>query len=252
MASSPLASESSADVAIGAPTPLPTRPQTPYPPAEAAKAWRTIVPKVGSGDFVSVEGLKPPSGVYLLDWILPERCTGGILTNDSANWGWGYQRAGGSLGGLDLADLTTDYPYSAFTIRDCYPWVLSIKPVNTWFGPNSIQVARLLIRLQALSITWSEVNRETVTIESATLETRVLDAAKRDPNLGAAVQHALAVDWYRGNNYVLDQPNAARLRRFAILAEVAQGLLTGAEFDTLYGPMAMYVDPLILGLPTSP
>jgi hypothetical protein len=251
MASSPLAAEPSADVAVGAPTPLPTLPQTPYPPAEAVKAWRTIVPKVTSGDFVSVEGLKPPSGVYLLDWILPERCTG-ILTNDSDNWGWGYHRAGGSLGGLDLADLTTEYPYSAFTVHGCDPWVLSIKPVGTWFGPNSVQVARLLIRLQALAITWGEVNQETVSAESATLETRVLDAAKRDPNLGAAVQHALAMDWYRGNNYVLDQPNAARLRRLAILAEVAQGLLTGAEFDTLYGPMAGFIDPLSLGLPMSP
>lgn len=248
---SPLAAGPSADAFASAPTPLPTLPRTPYPPAETGGTWRTIVPKVTSGDYVSVDGLKPPAGVYILDWLVPTGCDG-FLDNGLDVWGWGDRQLEGSRVGLTLADLTRDDPYDAFTRQECSPWVLALKPVGTWFGPNSDQVARLLVRLQTISVNWAELDQRVASQEALALESRALDAAKRDPNLGAAVQHAFATDWFRGNTQVERFPNAAHLSRLAILAEVAQDILTADDFDTLYGPIADYIDSLSLGLPATP
>jgi hypothetical protein len=132
------------------------------------------------------------------------------------------------------------------------------RPLATYFGPNSLQVARLLLQLQGelnLETRYLSLDKLKVSAEAAELEVRVMDAAKRDPNLSAAIQRAWSVDWYRNSNrlwaYVQKHPRFAAFRRLAILAEVAQPLLPGSEFDLLYGPMADFIDPLSLGLPVS-
>ena len=205
----------------------------------------------GTDPFTTVEGLMPPAGMYVLEWAMPSSPCDGVLSNDFGMWGWGtFNSANQPNTGLDLAELSEEAPYRATVLASCAPWALGIRPVATYFGPNSLQVSRLLLLMNGLGTWWLEVDgNETVSPDALVLESKVLDAAKRDPNLSAAVQHALALDWYRGNHYILDHPNAAKLRRLAILAEVAQALLPGSEFDKLYGPIAGYVDPLSLGLP---
>jgi hypothetical protein len=225
----------------------------PFPAAQWGSPWRAIgVGAKGSGLFTSVDGLMPPPGVYVLEWLMPSSPCGGSLDQGSFGWRWGTFNLGNQpKTGLDLAELSAEFPdepYSATVEATCAPWGLQFRPVATYFGPNSLQVSRLLVLLDSLGPTWVAVDDETVSPDALELESMVLDAAKRDPNLGAAVQHALALDWYLGNHYILDHPNSAKLRRLAILAEVAQGLLPGSEFDTLYGPIARYVDPLSLGV----
>ena len=89
---------------------------------------------------------------------------------------------------------------------------------------------------------WEQVAQEEVSPEAVAIEALVLDAGKRDPNLGAALYRARAASWEFGNRYLADNPAAATLRRLAITAEVAQALLPAREFDVLYGPMANYID----------
>ncbi len=126
---------------------------------------------------------------------------------------------------------------------------MALRPVETYFGPNSVQVARLIIHADSLGPDWERVADEVISPEALAIEALVLDAAKRDPNLGAALHNALASSWEFRNRYLEENPAAATLRRLGITAEVAQPLLAAREFDTLYGPLADYIDPLDLGLP---
>jgi hypothetical protein len=231
-------------------TPLPPLRMASFPSTQWGPAWRTVVGQAKASDqFATVEGISPPAGVYLLRWSTKETGCKVLLVNDFDTWGWGWADPRQPSYGLGLVEITDEAPYHAFTQAPCAPWSIEFHPVATYFGPNSLQVGRLLLRLDSLASDWLSVNQEQVSPQALELESAVLDAAKRDPNLSPAVEHAIAADWYQGNNYVLNNANAAKLRRLAILAEVAQSILPAREFDALYGPMARYVDPLSLGLP---
>ncbi len=245
---------------IATPTIQPSPTQSPLPPLNAVPfaasqwgpAWKTVIGQAKSNDqFATIDGISPPPGVYLLKWSTKLTGCRGVLSNGFDTWGWGQDDPRLPSYGLDLVEMTDEAPYSAFAQAPCAPWIVEFRPIATYFGPNSLQVGRLLLRLESLASNWLSLDREGMSPQASELESRVLDAAKRDPNLSAAIEHALAADWYQGNNYVLGNRNAAKLRRLAILAEVAQPLLPGSEFDLLYGPTADYIDPLSLGLPAT-
>lgn len=221
-----------------------------FPPTAWGKPWRILGGKYDPSDpYKAIEGIRPPDGVYVLEWMITGMPCSGLLTNGLDTWSFGPRAL--EQRGLALADLVdaADNPYQMFA-PGCDGWVVAIRPVKTYFGPNSIQVARLVIRADELGPDWELVAGEEVSAEALAIEALVLDAGKRDPNLGAALHNARAASWEFNNNYLNDHPAAATLRRLAITAEVAQPLLPAREFDILYGPMATYIDPLELGLPT--
>ncbi len=223
----------------------------PFPPTAWGNPWRTFGAKRDPNDpLKAIEGIRPPDGVYLLDWVITGMPCSGLLTNDLDTWSFDATRTLEQRG-LALADLVdaVESPYRMFT-SGCDGWAVAIRPVKTYFGPNSVQVARLLIRADELGPDWELVAEEVVSSEALAIEALVLDAGRRDPNLGAALHNARAASWEFRNRYLDDHPAAATLRRLAITAEVAQTLLPAREFDILYGPMATYIDPLELGLPT--
>jgi hypothetical protein len=235
-------------------TPTPVAPQAlasvELPAPSWAPSWRTVVGQAArNADWVIVDGLTPPSGVYIIKWTTHVAGCAGTLSNGSDIWGWGTEDPRLPTTGTALMEISDERPYDASSLASCSPWALDFRPVGAYFGPNSTQVGRLLLRLDALASSWTDVGNETVSPDALSIEQAVLGAAKRDPNLSAAIEHAVALDWYRGNNYVLGSRTAEQLRRLAILAEVAQPLLSDKQFDALYGPMASYVDPLTLGLP---
>jgi len=222
-----------------------------FPPTAWDKPWQILGGKRDPNDpLKAIEGIRPPDGVYLLDWVITGMPCSGLLTNDLDSWSFDATRTLEQRG-LALADLVdaSETPYRMFT-SGCDGWAAAIRPVKTYFGPNSVQVARLLIRADELGPDWELVAEEVVSSEALAIEALVLDAGRRDPNLGAALHNARAASWESRNRYLDDHPAAATLRRLAITAEVAQALLPAREFDILYGPMATYIDPLELGLPT--
>ena len=248
-----------APASVAPPTVTPTASPTPVPPTAVvagvvfpATAFSTPWKIVGltadpSDPYKSVSGMKPPAGLYVLEFLSEQPCTG-FLSGGGSTWSLVDKHTGFDTN-LTLADLVKSPDgYEALALG-CRRWGLSLHPLESYFGPKGTQVARFMVLSDNLASDWQGVGDEVVTPEALAIERQVLDAALRDPNLAAAIKNATARHWYLGNRYLEQSATASTLRRLAITAEVALPLLTIEAFKVLYGPMASYVDPLGLGVP---
>ena len=252
------------------PSPLATLNVVRFGAADWGPTWKEVSAWNKSREYsTAVGGLNPPKGIYVLNWTEAVSCKGerGMLYSEGevGSWHWGATERQPVPGmenlpnsGSDLAEITQNVlPYRALAPTTCVPWTLEFRPLGTYFGPNSVQVARLLILSQdefaGLSTFWQPLDRLEITPEAEGLEASVMHAAERDPNLSAAVQRALSPGWYANSGalsaYAQGHPKFVRFRQLAVLAEVAQSLLSDSQFDLLYGPMADFIGPLSLGLP---
>ena len=73
-------------------SPLPTLNATPFTDAQWGPSWRVAVAMKKSKDYTTaVDGLKPPLGVYVLNWTEAAGCPGdrGLLAAEGSTWEWG-------------------------------------------------------------------------------------------------------------------------------------------------------------------